>query len=550
MFTAISVSLHAEVPRAMQEKLQDINADHPIPTEEMRKKLMEIYDWCRENDRPDVLSRLLTRYGIYLQAFDFYDISSDVLRSSSYFLTDEEEKVKVFTYANLAIAEFHNGFHKESEKSLNEIEKKVAGMEENVPQQILLSTILTYLGEIYQYTGRDQRAYLSYKKALDISSSLGDKKTSATLISRICNLNLPSVDTDSLFNEGLKLARETENAHAVYSLLMVKSKMDYRNTDYEKALIEVENAERFARNYFETDSVIGLSDTMCEYLLVRSDCYAGLKEYGRAYDTMNAYLYQKERRNSHQKELHKEHWKLSHDLIALIDKYRSDRIAYRNTKRIYIWVLSIITLSSVVLFIIFRRRQIKQKKLSGKEIKTYARRLDSLNNDLTGVKQDKDRVSQENLSLLNELRNESERSRQFKKDSTRYRVMFSARNEFLGKIKEMVREGYKMHTSEIPAHLKKISANITQGQDDDGSALMEEVYNEHKEFFEKLSERNMSLSDNEKRLALYIHLGFTTREIARITGSQVKTVSVSRFRLRKNLGYASDMEMNAELTAM
>ncbi len=550
MLAVITLQLHAEVPRAMQEKLQAINAEHPIPPAEMRKRVMEIYDWCRENDRPDVLARLLTRYGTYLQALGFYDISSDILRSSSYFLTDEEEKVKVFTEATRAVADFHNGFHKESEKTLNEIEGKVARMEKNVPQQLLLSTIQTYLGEIYQHTGREARAYSNYKKALDISSALGDKRTSAELISRICNLNIQGENTDSLYDEGLKLAMESENGSAIYSLLMVKSRMEYRNTEYQKALIEIENAERFARNYLDPDSVVDLTGTMCDYLLVRSDCYAGLGEYGRAYDTMNAYLYQKERRNSHQKELHKEHWKLGHDLVALSDKYRSERIADRNIRRIYIWILSLITLGSVVLFIVFRRRHIKQKKLSGKKIKTYARQLDALSNDLTDVKQDKDRVSQENVSLHNELQSESERSRQFLMDSTRWKVMFTARNEFLDRIKEMVREGYKMRSADLPGHLKKISAKITQGQDDDDARMMDEVWNEYKDFFDNLAKRNANLSDNEKRLALYIHLGFSTREIARITGNQVKTVSVSRFRLRKDLGYASDTEMNAELTAM
>ncbi|MBD5288739.1 MAG: hypothetical protein HDS28_06740 [Bacteroides sp.] len=550
VLTVVSLAVQAEVPPLMQKKLQAINADHPIKPEDMRKQIMEIYNWCRENDRPDVLARLLTRYGTYLQALGFYDISSDILRSSTYFLSEEEEKVKVFTEANRAIADFHNGFHKESENTLNEIEGRVAKMEENVPQQLLLQTIQTYLGEIYQHTGREARAYANYKKALDITTSLGDKRASAELISRICNLDMKVENADSLYEEGLKMAMESENGAAIYSLLMVKSRMEYRNTEYEKALIDVDNAERFARNYLDPDSVVDLSGTMCDYLLVRSDCYAGLKEYGRAYDTMNIYLYQKERRNSHQKELHKEHWKLGHDLIALSDKYRSERIADRNIKRTYIWILSIVTLGSIILFIIVRRKQIKQKKSSGRKIKGYVKKLDELSNDLTDIRQDKDRVSQEKESLLNALQNENERSRQFKMDSTRYRVMFNARNEFLGKIKEMIREGYKMRTTDIPAHLKKISASITQGQDDDAVDLMKEIYSEHEEFFKKLSERSNSLSENEKRLALYIHLGLTTREIARMTGSQVKTVSVSRFRLRKNLGYESDMEMNSELRGM
>jgi hypothetical protein len=75
------------------------------------------------------------------------------------------------------------------------------------------------------------------------------------------------------------------------------------------------------------------------------------------------------------------------------------------------------------------------------------------------------KVRQQELELQS-AQNELVNSRQ---EATNFAVFLQSRNELFDKIREMIKEGYKLNGNEITAHLKRINAFIKQYQNGDKS---------------------------------------------------------------------------------
>ena len=61
----------------------------------------------------------------------------------------------------------------------------------------------------------------------------------------------------------------------------------------------------------------------------------------------------------------------------------------------------------------------------------------------------------------------------------------------------------------------------------------------HSDFYINLQEKFPDLSPGERKLAAFLRLNMTTKEIASITGQSTKSLEVARYRLRKKLGIAN-----------
>ena len=58
----------------------------------------------------------------------------------------------------------------------------------------------------------------------------------------------------------------------------------------------------------------------------------------------------------------------------------------------------------------------------------------------------------------------------------------------------------------------------------------------HQGFYEKLEQQYPKLTNNERRLCAFLKLGMNSKEIATLTGQSLKSIDMSRYRLRKKLG--------------
>ena len=125
---------------------------------------------------------------------------------------------------------------------------------------------------------------------------------------------------------------------------------------------------------------------------------------------------------------------------------------------------------------------------------------------------------------------------------TSFAVFLRSRNELLGKIREMIKEGYRMDNQALVPHLKKVNAFISQYQSGDktNNTLLLSVEEKNKEFIEKLVKQHPNLTQGEKYLATLL----------RVTGSTPKTINMNRYRLRKSLNLSTEEDLTTYLQSV
>jgi DNA-binding CsgD family transcriptional regulator len=65
----------------------------------------------------------------------------------------------------------------------------------------------------------------------------------------------------------------------------------------------------------------------------------------------------------------------------------------------------------------------------------------------------------------------------------------------------------------------------------------------HSNFIEDLKEKHPAITGNELKLCAYLRMNLSTKEIAQLMNISVRGVEISRYRLRKKLGIASEINL-------
>ena len=136
-----------------------------------------------------------------------------------------------------------------------------------------------------------------------------------------------------------------------------------------------------------------------------------------------------------------------------------------------------------------------------------------------------------------ELEVQSEKLESTQSELTNFVLFLNSRNELLEKIREMIKAAYKMNANEILTHLKRINTYILQVKkmEEENDCLTHEVEMQNTEFLNRLVQKHPGLTPGEKRLATFLRVNLSTKEISLLTGISVKAISMARYRLRKSL---------------
>lgn len=158
------------------------------------------------------------------------------------------------------------------------------------------------------------------------------------------------------------------------------------------------------------------------------------------------------------------------------------------------------------------------------------------------------KMRQQQLELEN-TQNLLSASRQ---ELTGFAAFLKSRNEMMEKIRDMLKEGYKLPHDEMVPHLKKISAFISSyaSHDDTSKTLLLKAEELNKDFMNNLLQKHPNLTKGERNLALLIRGGMSTKEISMLLGLETKTINMNRYRLRKALGIPQDADLHDYLTSL
>jgi ligand-binding sensor domain-containing protein len=113
------------------------------------------------------------------------------------------------------------------------------------------------------------------------------------------------------------------------------------------------------------------------------------------------------------------------------------------------------------------------------------------------------------------------------------------KNELLTQLKEEVN---KVEKNKDTGLVRLIDKNISNSQD---WKVFETNFNQvHESFLKKLQHDFPDLSHGDLKLAAYLRMNLSTKEIAQLLNITIRSVELKRYRLRKKLGISSDENLN------
>lgn len=258
-----------------------------------------------------------------------------------------------------------------------------------------------------------------------------------------------------------------------------------------------------------------------------SKCHALLENYEEAYRLLNKYdIYNTIADNlSHEKKIKDIN---TNYLLALnVNEVKAKEIENENIKNyknnIIILTLStiIILTSLIVIMILFTRN----KYLHHRSMETsYEQQLkiDKMENELMEMQLKNSKESLINLALH-----------------------FKSYIEYINPLKAKLKEALDAPESEQKGKFKNIYMDLQNNNSlfNNTENLHKQINEIYKDFIDRLEQKYPTLTKSEKRLCTMLYINMSSKEIAVISNTTIRSVETSRYRLRKKFDLTRDEDM-------
>lgn len=365
------------------------------------------------------------------------------------------------------------------------------------------------------------------QRALTINRAQRNLKEIATNLNNLCLYQGDTEKKLSLIQEAIAINKNLDAQWSLGENYNNMGKQYYFGEQYSKALEALQKAYEYAHN-------IGAKELICDNYEYSSWVYAAIGDYKQAYTRLSQmYALSKELQSSNK--LRNIEQEISYK------RYQDQKYATEMQEQTYkiellkrnLWFLGSVLVLGLA-FSIFLYKWYKRRK--GLQLIEARYQLELSQRELSELK-----LHQQELELQN-IQNALDSSQQ---EVTSFAVFLRSRNELLDKIREMIKEGYKMDNQALIPHLKKVNAYISQYQSGDktNNALLLNIEDKSKEFIERLTKEHPNLTQGEKYLATMLRVNLSTKEISMISGNSSKTINMNRYRLRKALNLPTEKDL-------
>ena len=365
------------------------------------------------------------------------------------------------------------------------------------------------------------------QRALTINRAQRNLKEIATNLNNLCLYQGDTEKKLSLIQEAIAINKNLDAQWSLGENYNNMGKQYYFGEQYSKALEALQKAYEYAHN-------IGAKELICDNYEYSSWVYAAIGDYKQAYTRLSQmYALSKELQSSNK--LRNIEQEISYK------RYQDQKYATEMQEQTYkiellkrnLWFLGSVLVLGLA-FSIFLYKWYKRRK--GLQLIEARYQLELSQRELSELK-----LHQQELELQN-IQNALDSSQQ---EVTSFVVFLRSRNELLDKIREMIKEGYKMDNQALIPHLKKVNAYISQYQSGDktNNALLLNIEDKSKEFIERLTKEHPNLTQGEKYLATMLRVNLSTKEISMISGNSPKTINMNRYRLRKALNLPTEKDL-------
>lgn len=195
----------------------------------------------------------------------------------------------------------------------------------------------------------------------------------------------------------------------------------------------------------------------------------------------------------------------------------------------WIYILYILILSGLIYFLIQRQ---KKKYLKEQEYLKSQHQLEIEQNEKEIVKLQNEKLESEVNFKNKELATTS--------------MHLVQKNKLLSKIKEELLPLVKIENTEDHSDdLKKVLRLLNDAEKGDADWEQFAIHFDHvhSNFLSTLKEKFPNLSANDLKLCAYLKMNLSTKEMAQLMSITIRAIEVSRYRLRKKLNVASDINL-------
>lgn len=301
----------------------------------------------------------------------------------------------------------------------------------------------------------------------------------------------------------------------------------FYNKEYEEALKTLDLA-------YDMALVTNAKELMCDNHRYKSWLYNELKVYDKAYynikeaDKIAKQILSEENIRNVERTIAQNALNKKKNQILLMNERHKSTIIFNTIIFSFIGVLILIS----IMFILYKKGKVKRDN----ELYQAKLELEKTNIELLNLKLEQEAL--EKIEMVTQLDAST-------KDLTNFSYFIKNRNELFCKIKDEIKSVYQYDKEQMVKELRKIIVLINQYENTDyeQSTIVNQMEQLNDNFLMRLEQLHPGISKTQKKLASYLRLGMSTKDICMMTGSSQNTVNMTLYRLRKHLGLASDISI-------
>lgn len=488
------------------------------------QQALELFPTKSPNSRR---AEALLAYGVACKFLGDFDIGIKALYDALHYC--KQEDYRILSDIQMQMANIYCRL-KDYNKAF-EINDKAATLCKIYQDSVGLAGTYNTRGIIHYSLNEFKTAEQCFRNALQINRKIGNIKAAAANLNNMCLYEGDINEKLSLINEAIIINKNFNATWALAENYNNMGKQYFFAHQYDKALKALKEAKIAA-------ATSNGKELICDNYEYSSWVYAAMKQYDKAYDCL-LQLYTMSQELQNNKKLRDVEQEISKK--KLMDQQRENELV-EQAYEIELLRRNIFLLSATLLFCIavaiflprwYRRRKNMQLFETRYQLEHSERELAEL------------KVAQQEQAI-HSIQNELEVSRQ---EVTTFAMFLRSRNELLERIREQIKEGYRMDPGTISTHLKKVNAFISQYQNgsEETSALLLNIEQKNADFLKRLVALHPDLTQGEKYLATLLRVNLSTKEVSLLTGSVPKTINMNRYRLRKALRLQSEDDLTTYL---
>lgn len=357
------------------------------------------------------------------------------------------------------------------------------------------------IGNIYESKDELEKAEEYYLKGLALAENKNDERNIGIICNNLGNLELQKQE----YQKSLEFLLKSLDARQKINDKSGIAKSYYHLSLYYQKLLEFEKALEFAQKALEISQEVNepLSEQVSAMLM-----YQIYKEQGKFEEALRFHELYKQLNDSLINDS-----KISEiTRLQLKFDYEKEEIekeeAHQKSVYTVIIIISVLILGLIILALLFVLSKSRHKRM---------------------------RLENDQLERDMAVKN---------KELTTNVIYLMKKNELIISITERLLDLKAQLKGENVTRLNRIILDLQSVSDKEVWTEFEYRFqNVHEEFYQKLKEKFPELSPSEIRLAAFLRLNMTSKEISSITGQSVNSLETARYRLRKKLGI-TNQEVN------